>query len=116
MTITEIRKKKIQEKADGLSSFFSEGDIAGLIKIAASEDLPVYYDHYEDAFDGMLLYDGRHFHIHINIDRGNTKTSKRGRFSLAHELGHYFINEHRIGLKYGLIEAHASVNTLARQT
>src|SRR5690606_5416108 len=72
--------------------------------------------HYENAFDGMLLYDGRHFHIHINIDRGNTKTSKRGRFSLAHELGHYFINEHRIGLKYGLIEAHASVNTLARQT
>lgn len=116
MTIPEVRKKKISEKADDLSSCYSTTDVTDLNRIAISDELPVYYDHYEDAFDGMLLYDGECFHIHVNIDRGNTANSKRGRFSLGHELGHYFINEHRIGLKYGLLEPHASVNTLTHQT
>lgn len=116
MTITEIRRKKISEKADDLSSFYSTTDVTDLGLIAASEELRVYYDHYEDAFDGMLLYDGDNFHIHMNIDRGNTTSSKRGRFSLGHELGHYFVNEHRIGLKYGLLGPHASLNTLTHQT
>src|SRR5690606_6020210 len=61
-------------------------------------------------FDGMLLYDtdSRDFHIHINIDNGNKRNSKRGRFTLAHEFGHFFLDEHRLGLKYGLLEPHAS--------
>jgi Zn-dependent peptidase ImmA (M78 family) len=112
MTITDHRKKKISERADYLSEGFSSGSITDLAKIAANEELPLYYDHYEDSFDGMLLHDGRKFHIHINVDKGNTPTTKRGRFSLAHEYGHYFINEHRLGLKYGLLEAHASINSL----
>jgi Zn-dependent peptidase ImmA (M78 family) len=112
MTITDYRKKKISERADHLSAEFSSGGLTDLVKIAANEELPLYYDHYEDSFDGMLLHDGDKFHIHINVDKGNTQTSKRGRFSLAHEYGHYFISEHRIGLKYGLLEPHPSVNSL----
>jgi hypothetical protein len=55
------------------------------------------YDHYE------------RFHIHINEDRGNTKDSKKGRFTFAHELGHYFIDEHRVSLKKGLLKPHTSI-------
>jgi Zn-dependent peptidase ImmA (M78 family) len=112
MTITDYRKKKINERADHLSTAFSTGDVTDLAAIAANEELHVYYDHYEDSFDGMLVYNGEQFHVHINLDKGNSATSKRGRFSLAHEYGHYFITEHRIGLKYGLLGSHASFNSL----
>lgn len=112
MTITDYRKKKISERADYLSAAFSSADVTDLAAIAASEELPVHFDHYEDSFDGMLVHDGGRFHVHINLDKGNSPTSKRGRFSLSHEYGHYFISEHRIGLKYGLLESHASVNSL----
>ncbi|WP_257670491.1 ImmA/IrrE family metallo-endopeptidase [Parapedobacter tibetensis] len=56
----------------------------------------------------MLVYDDNEFHIHINQDRGNDLHTNRGRFSLSHELAHYYINEHRIGLQSGLLEPHAS--------
>lgn len=116
MTITDYRKKTISEQADYLSTEFATDDITDLAAISVNEDLPVYYDHYEDSFDGMLVVDSSQFYVHINLDRGNSTTSKRGRFSLAHEYGHYFINEHRIGLKYGLLEAHASFNSLKHET
>lgn len=97
---------------DKISSFvagkFSKGNVTALEDIFDDEDLYFYVDHYEDSFDGMLLYDRKDFHIHINIDRGNSFLSKRGRFTIAHELGHYFIDEHRIGLKYDLLKAHGS--------
>lgn len=111
-----IRKKKISELADFLSSDFSNGNLTDLIATADSESLPVHFDHYENSFDGMLLHFAEEFHVHINLDKGNTKSSKRGRFTLAHELGHYFIDEHRIGLKYGLLQPHASYNNLNHST
>ncbi|WP_262249874.1 ImmA/IrrE family metallo-endopeptidase [Parapedobacter soli] len=106
------RKKKISSLANFLASDFLDGRIVNLQNIAAYEELPLHYDHYEDTFDGMLVYVNSTFHIHINIDKGNTATSKRGRFTLAHELGHYLIDEHRIALKYGMITPHQSKNGL----
>ncbi|MPR37431.1 ImmA/IrrE family metallo-endopeptidase [Salmonirosea aquatica] len=104
------RKKKISDLADFMSWGFSRGGVTDLAGIADDESLPIHLDHYEDCFDGMLFHDGWDYHIHLNMDRGNTLTSKRGRFTLAHELGHYFIEEHRIGLKYGLLTPHPSFN------
>ena len=40
--------------------------------------------------------------------KGNKQNSPRGRFTLAHELGHYFIDTHRVGLKKGLLKPHPS--------
>ena len=94
-----------------MSSDFIRGEVTDLAGIADDEELPIHLDHYEDSFDGMLVHDGRGYHVHLNIDRGNTMVSKRGRFTLAHELGHYFIEEHRIGLKYGLLTPHPSFNS-----
>ncbi|WP_025144297.1 ImmA/IrrE family metallo-endopeptidase [Pedobacter jeongneungensis] len=110
--MTPAKKKRISELADFLSSEFAVGNLTDLIAAADSESLSIYFDHYESSFDGMLVHFDQQFHVHINLDKGNTKTSKRGRFTLAHELGHFFIDEHRIGLKYGLLQAHPSLNNL----
>lgn len=110
--MNQTRRKWITEFTEFLSQSFSIGHQTSLTDIADDEGVSYYFDNYEDAFDGMLLYDNRDFHIHLNINLGNSKESKRGRFTIAHELGHYFIDEHRLGLKYGLLEPHASFHNL----
>ncbi|HLP37588.1 ImmA/IrrE family metallo-endopeptidase [Lacibacter sp.] len=108
--IAPLRKKIISDAAHNVASQFYQSNATDLAAIAKFEGLNFYHDHYEDTFDGMLLYDEKDFHIHINIDRGNGSLTKRGNFTFAHELGHYFIDEHRIGLQTGKIEAHGSIH------
>jgi len=111
-TITEHRKKELSKIADFVSTQFSHKNITLLDQIVAFENINVYIDHYEDFFDGMLVFDEDEFHIHLNVDRKNTLDTVRGRFSLSHELAHYYINEHRIGLQSGLLEPHGSLTSL----
>lgn len=80
-----------------------------VLQIAEDEGLVVIYDDYgKDTFDGMTWYDvGKEkFFIHINIARGNTRDNSKGRFTLAHELGHYYIDNHRNALESGLMQPH----------
>lgn len=113
--IAEPRKKIISDMAHYVASQFYHSQATDLAAIAKFEKLSFYHDHYEDTFDGMLLFDEKDFHIHINIDRGNGSTTKRGNFTFAHELGHYFIDEHRIGLETGMLEPHGSVHEVSQK-
>ncbi|MFM7855550.1 MAG: ImmA/IrrE family metallo-endopeptidase [Flammeovirgaceae bacterium] len=112
------RKTQISKLAEDIAFEFSNKNLTLLNEIAKFEDVPVHFDNYENAFDGMLLYDtaSNDFHIHVNIDNGNRQDSKRGRFTLAHELGHFFLDEHRLGLKYGLLEPHASFHNINQKS
>ncbi len=110
--VTDLRKKKISKLTTELAHVFSSGNLTLLDQLAEAEEVSIYYDDYENAFDGMLLFDHQDFHIHINHAKGNHPDSKRGRFTLAHELGHFFIDEHRIGLKSGALQPHGSVTEL----
>lgn len=106
--IKSNRKNIIKKLAHSLTSYYAEMPIS-LERIIDDEELQVFYDRYElNTFDGMTIYDKDRFFIHMNIDKGNKVDSERGRFTLAHELGHYFIDSHRIGLKNGLLEPHPS--------
>lgn len=109
------RKKTISDIANYVASQFYQSNKTDLEAIAKFEGLQYYHDHYEDAFDGMLLHDNKDFHIHINIDKGNSLSSKRGNFTLAHEYGHYFIDEHRIGLLTGKIAPHGSLHNVSQK-
>lgn len=108
--ITDQRKISLNKLAVYIAENFNYSNLTLLEQIAKSEDVFYYCDHYENIFDGMLLYDDKDFHIHINLDRGNNINSKRGRFTFAHELAHYFIDEHRIGLKSGHLAPHGSLH------
>lgn len=97
-------KLKIQKLAESIALSFDE-KITPLEKIIEAEELKVCYDDYEKGtFDGMTIYENENFCIHINTANGNTIDSARGRFTLAHELGHYIIDSHRIALKLGFLE------------
>lgn len=101
---------EIKELAESIAMQY-ESKVTPLLKIANEEGLKIYFDSYEKtSFDGITIYDDKRFFIHLNTDRDNTVESVRGRFTLAHELGHYFIDTHRIGLKKGKLQPHSSYN------
>jgi Zn-dependent peptidase ImmA (M78 family) len=77
-------------------------------EVAASIGIRVIPGHYDDEFDGMLEHDSGQFFIYCNLDRLESLKSPRARFTLAHELGHYYIDEHRNALKSGRAPKHAS--------
>ena len=80
-----------------------------LLEIAKDEGIRVIYDDYEtDTFDGMTWYEPKQdkFFIHVNTKRGNSINNSKGRFTLAHELGHYFIDHHRLALESGKMQPH----------
>lgn len=106
--LSVARKRYLGKLAEFVASEHSPAVATDLAAIARFEEVEVHYDNYERAFDGMLVSDGTDFHIHIDIDNGNSPTQKRSRFTLAHELGHYFIDEHRLGLLSGELQPHPS--------
>lgn len=108
MEINNTSKSFIQDLAEFIA-LEHDDPVTPLDKIVESEQLSVFYDDYGDAFDGIIIHD-EDFYIHVNTNRGNTIDSARGRFTLAHELGHYFIDNHRIGLQNGILEPHPSKN------
>lgn len=91
-----------------------------LLEIAEEELINVICDDYGSAtFDGLTWFEEESddFFIHLNTNRTrkNGPESKKGRFTLAHELGHYFIPYHRLGLMTGELKPHGSVNFLTNQ-
>lgn len=77
-------------------------------EIAKSIGITVIPGRYNDEFDGMLEHDAGRFYIYCNLDRIESMASPRARFTLSHELGHYFIDEHRNALSSGLVPKHPS--------
>jgi hypothetical protein len=59
-------------------------------------------------FDGLLECENGDFHIYINLTKVKQAYSERARFTFAHELGHYFIDDHRNALLKGLSPSHCS--------
>jgi len=83
--------------------------------IVEDEMLNVFYDDYgANTFDGLTMFEPStdEFYIHINTARGNRHDSRKGRFTLAHELGHYLLPHHRLALMRGSMRPHGSINYL----
>lgn len=106
--IKNSSKIKIKNLAESIALSFDE-KIIPLDKIVKEEELTIFYDDYEKGtFDGMTIYDDGNFFIHINTTNHNKPNNGRGRFTLAHELGHFIIDSHRIGLIKGVLKPHSS--------
>jgi Zn-dependent peptidase ImmA (M78 family) len=69
--------------------------------VAEANDITLSFNDYGQAFDGMLEQRGGRFHIYCNTARTGPPTSPRTRFTLAHELGHYYLDAHRQALAAG---------------
>lgn len=72
-----------------------------LEKIVKKKKIALIYGNYENCFLGQLMHRSNKFYIFVNLDLLNDKNHPRTRFTLGHELGHYFIDEHRNRMKNG---------------
>ena len=72
----------------------AQGNQLDLQKIATAIDVGLSYDDFGKDFDGAIEYRHGGFQVFINTHR-NPIGLGRDRFTLAHEYGHYFIEEHR---------------------
>lgn len=96
------REDEIAEFAEFVADDSCPTGIVDPEKILKRNGISFSYGNYGDAFDGMLECKNRRFHVYCNTDRESTRGSARARFTLAHELGHYFIDEHRNALLSGV--------------
>jgi Zn-dependent peptidase ImmA (M78 family) len=110
--LTNFRKEEISELAEAISeNYFQNRPVEPEI-VASDNGLTFSYGKYKNAFDGLLQHRSGRFHIFINLDRLTSATAPRARFTFGHELGHYFIDEHRNALKKGKTPPHPSFNKL----
>lgn len=102
------RAEEIAELAEAVADEYSPVGKVAPEQIAVRKGISLIYDHYADAFDGVIEHEDGQFYIHCNLDRENVLGSPRGRFTVSHELGHYFIDEHRNALASGRVRPHPS--------
>ena len=107
--VSVARESELTDLADCVIEAHCENDRIEPDRIVRAKGIELIYDRYENAFDGLIECMGDRFYIHCNLDRENLPGSPRGRFTLAHELGHYFIDEHRNSLLSGTVKPHPSL-------
>lgn len=108
MSKQQERFKEIGELAESISNEYCSHTCVDPLKIIDALGITYSFGHYKDAFDGLLECKDGEFHIYCNLDRVEDASSPRARFTLAHELGHYFIDEHRNALLNGRVPGHSS--------
>ena len=91
----------ISDLAESIAEENISKNKVNLEKIAKKKKISLIYGKYDDCFLGELLHCSNKFYIYLNLDLLHTKFSPRTRFTLGHELGHYFIDTHRNKLKNG---------------
>ncbi|WKZ16471.1 MAG: ImmA/IrrE family metallo-endopeptidase [Candidatus Jettenia caeni] len=106
--LSREREQEIGELAEFIAEEYSTVDYISPEKIAEANQITFSYGDYGDAFDGMIEHKCSKFHIYCNLNRVNRIDSPRARFTFCHELGHYYIDEHRQSLESGRTPAHPS--------
>lgn len=100
--------REIGELAEYIANEWWRDDYLDPVRIIHDKKIGLSFDDYEDAFDGMIEYRRGRFHIHANLRRLQRQDSPRSRFTLSHELGHFFIDDHRRAIQSGTVAKHPS--------
>jgi Zn-dependent peptidase ImmA (M78 family) len=102
------REQYLAELAEAVVDYHSPNSPTDLIRILRENEIGFNFGHYRESFDGLIDFSKQRPFIFINLDRGNYPSAGRGRFTVGHELGHFFIDEHRRVLESGRAPSHGS--------
>lgn len=105
--LSRKREIELSELAEFIADQYCPKTLIEPSIIAEAKGITYCFGDYENAFDGLIEYEAGDFHIYIN-SKNNKYNSPRSRFTFAHELGHYFIDEHRQSLLNGKTPSHPS--------
>jgi Zn-dependent peptidase ImmA (M78 family) len=107
--LSPTREQEIAELAEAIAEEYFPASRVDPLAIVKTKGISISFGHYGDSFDGLLEHRHGRFHIYANLNRIDHTDSPRARFTLGHELGHYFIDEHRNALAQGLAPSHPSI-------
>ena len=107
--LSPTREQEIAELAEAITGDYFPTSRVDPLEIIKAKQISFSFGRYGDYFDGLLEHRNGRFHIFANLDRLESADSPRARFTLGHELGHYFIDEHRNALAMGLAPSHPSI-------
>lgn len=102
------RRQEIADLAEAVSELHCPTGRVDPGTIADNKGITLSYGDYGTAFDGMLEHRAGRFHIYCNTARTGLPDSPRARFTVAHELGHYYLDEHRLALVAQRVAPHPS--------
>ena len=92
---------EIEDLAEYVSDLYWDDNYFDAEKSIAENKVSLIYGDFEKAFDGLIQYEKGAFTIFCNT-ANNSKS--RQRFTLGHELGHFYIPRHRHALIYNGFE------------
>jgi hypothetical protein len=82
--IAAERAEEIVELAEAVADEYCPTGKVAPDEIAVRKGISLIYDHYGNAFDGVIEHEDGQFYIHCNLDRENVLGSPRGRFTVSH--------------------------------
>lgn len=111
--LTPKRMRELSDQASYYASIYCPTPPVLPQKIAKSLGLGYGLGDYEGSYDGLLDYnDEDGFYVFLHATGNDNLYTPRVRFSFAHELGHYIIDEHRNDIMKKRTPIHGSVVTL----
>jgi len=94
--LTARRKEEIEEIARwAYEDIFAADELIRPEVIARQLGITYTLGNYDQSFKGLIEYRRGRYHIYLHTDHNEQIRSTQVRYSFAHELGHYFIDEHR---------------------
>ena len=102
-----VRERAISELAEFVAEEYCPLGSVEPLTILREKKITHSSGFYGSHFDSMLDCRNGSFHVYTNLERLGSPSSPRARFTLGHELGHYFIDDHRNALLAG-VEPHGS--------
>jgi len=113
--LSQYDNEYLNNLASGIADYYFPTGRVEPELIAIKNNISFSYGEYGDSFDGLIQCEEDLFHIYVNTDRLTHGYSDRARFTFAHELGHYFIDDHRNALLEGKSPSHSSITGFVRK-
>jgi len=109
MKVQESRKIDLTDLAEVvIESNSPRRGATDLLEILRRKEISLHKAYFAEKFDALISCRADAFHIHLNLRMVDGDAfSPRARFTIAHELAHFFIPEHRLQLIQGK-EPHGS--------
>ncbi|MEO0461228.1 MAG: ImmA/IrrE family metallo-endopeptidase [Myxococcota bacterium] len=102
------RREEVEDLAEAVAEEHFNGKRVEPAELLAINRITLSCNDYGGAFDGLLEHRNGRFHVYCNTKDGRGLEDSRTRFTLGHELGHFYIDEHRHVLASGSAPAHGS--------
>ncbi|PZR04347.1 MAG: hypothetical protein DI539_25595 [Flavobacterium psychrophilum] len=105
--LSKKREIELSELAESIADYYFPTGLIEPTLIADKKNITYSFGDYGNSFDGLIEQENGLFHIFINTINYSSD-HVRSRFTFCHELGHYFIDEHRQALLSGRTPSHPS--------